>query len=274
MEQIIFRNVTRVAFKQLNKIVLKKDKFRPQFTGVFLDLNKSKLVVTNTHSLFSYDIKITNDPENPELENIVIDPKIFNESNWLSVPKEDAEFVEFHVSKEKTEVILNDEIVAVAKNIEHENPFPVNWSHVVERKFPKDEVDVDPKLFTLAIGAIPAGFTPTIKFGEKIMITGSMDVEEFGNVGFVGVVMPLNFAENNILNRSEVIDVNERIIGRKTSRRVINSWTEKFVDEDTGESIDIKRQEILIEADTDIDSGLLDLLEKFNVKTIMVHKLE
>jgi len=126
--KVIFRNSTNVKFQQL-KNAISKDKLRPHLSGVFLDLRNEKIVVTNSHVLVAYQIEIIREDEGLE-EGAILDPKIFNQANWLSVPKEDLELVEFHVTKEKTEVMLGEDIVAVAKNIDAESSFP-QWKHVL-----------------------------------------------------------------------------------------------------------------------------------------------
>lgn len=125
MEKIIFRNLTNIKFQQL-KNAISKDKLRPQLMGVFLDVKNEKIVVTNGNVLVAYDVEIIDGELN---KKIIIDPKIFNQSNWLSVPKQDLELVEFHVTEDKTEVMLGEDVVAVAKNIETEVAFP-QWKHV------------------------------------------------------------------------------------------------------------------------------------------------
>jgi hypothetical protein len=45
----------------------------------------------------------------------------------------------------------------------------------------------------------------------------------------------------------------EKAIGRKLAARVLRSWTEDFVDEDTGEVVTIERNEIILERDVVLD---------------------
>ena len=45
----------------------------------------------------------------------------------------------------------------------------------------------------------------------------------------------------------------KKYIGRKLAARVLNTWHEDFVDEDTGEVVSIERNEIVIDRDTVID---------------------
>ena len=44
-----------------------------------------------------------------------------------------------------------------------------------------------------------------------------------------------------------------KAIGRKLAARVLKTWMEDFVDEDTGEVVSIERNEVLLERDTIID---------------------
>jgi DNA-directed RNA polymerase subunit beta len=45
----------------------------------------------------------------------------------------------------------------------------------------------------------------------------------------------------------------KKYIGRKLAARVLNTWHEDFVDEDTGEVVSIERNEIILDRDTIID---------------------
>ena len=42
----------------------------------------------------------------------------------------------------------------------------------------------------------------------------------------------------------------KKVLGRKLAARVLKTWHEDFVDEDTGEVISIERNEIIIDRDT------------------------
>ena len=66
----------------------------------------------------------------------------------------------------------------------------------------------------------------------------------------------------------------KKIIGRKLAARVLNSWFEDFVDEDTGEVVSIERNEIILDRDVVIDKeNILENLET-NTKTILLHKVD
>ena len=64
----------------------------------------------------------------------------------------------------------------------------------------------------------------------------------------------------------------KKVIGRKLAARVLNTWHEDFVDEDTGEVVSIERNEIVLDRDTIIDKeNSLQILES-GTKTILLHK--
>ena len=64
----------------------------------------------------------------------------------------------------------------------------------------------------------------------------------------------------------------KKVIGRKLAARVLNTWHEDFVDEDTGEVISIERNEIVIDRDTVIEKNHIEEILEANVKTILLHK--
>jgi len=59
-------------------------------------------------------------------------------------------------------------------------------------------------------------------------------------------------------------------IGRKLAARVLKSWIEDFVDEDTGEVTSIERNEIIMERDTVLDEDNIDLIIDSELKTILL----
>ncbi|MDG2397620.1 MAG: DNA-directed RNA polymerase subunit beta [Flavobacteriaceae bacterium] len=64
----------------------------------------------------------------------------------------------------------------------------------------------------------------------------------------------------------------KKVLGRKLAARVLNTWHEDFVDEDTGEVISIERNEIIIDRDTLIEKDHIKLILESNIKTILLHK--
>jgi len=66
----------------------------------------------------------------------------------------------------------------------------------------------------------------------------------------------------------------KKTIGRKLAARVLKTWHEDFVDEDTGEVISIERNEIIIDRDTVIEKEHIDEILDAGVKTILLHKVD
>ena len=64
----------------------------------------------------------------------------------------------------------------------------------------------------------------------------------------------------------------KKVINRKLAARVLKTWHEDFVDEDTGEVISIERNEIIIDRDTVIEEEHIEQIIDADVKTILVHK--
>ncbi|MGB0376955.1 MAG: DNA-directed RNA polymerase subunit beta [Flavobacteriaceae bacterium] len=64
----------------------------------------------------------------------------------------------------------------------------------------------------------------------------------------------------------------KKAVGRKLAARVLKTWHEDFVDEDTGEVISIERNEVLIDRDTIIEKEHIDEILEADVKTVLLHK--
>lgn len=64
----------------------------------------------------------------------------------------------------------------------------------------------------------------------------------------------------------------KREVGRKLAARVLKSWLEDFVDEDTGEVVSIERNEVLIERETILEDQHIDMIVDAGVKSIILHK--
>jgi DNA-directed RNA polymerase subunit beta len=63
-----------------------------------------------------------------------------------------------------------------------------------------------------------------------------------------------------------------KAIGRRLAARVLKTWMEDFVDEDTGEVVSIERNEVLLERDTVIDEDNFGLIVDSGTKSIFAHK--
>ncbi|MAW96764.1 MULTISPECIES: DNA-directed RNA polymerase subunit beta [unclassified Leeuwenhoekiella] len=64
----------------------------------------------------------------------------------------------------------------------------------------------------------------------------------------------------------------KKYLGRKLAARVLNTWHEDFVDEDTGEVVSIERNEIVLDRDTVLEKEHVDEILDAGAKTILLHK--
>jgi len=79
-----------------------------------------------------------------------------------------------------------------------------------------------------------------------------------------------------IFNLAEEIKVSisglKRVLGRKTAARILKTWFEDFVDEDTGEVVSIERNEIVFDRDLVLEKEHIELIIESGSKTILLHK--
>ncbi|MDF1570174.1 MAG: DNA-directed RNA polymerase subunit beta [Bacteroidales bacterium] len=66
----------------------------------------------------------------------------------------------------------------------------------------------------------------------------------------------------------------KKVVGRKLAARVLKSWIEDFVDEDTGEVVSIERNEVIIDRETVLENEHIDQIVDSGSKTILLHKEE
>jgi len=81
-----------------------------------------------------------------------------------------------------------------------------------------------------------------------------------------------------IFNLAEEVKVTKtglkRLIGRKLAARVLKSWVEDFVDEDTGEVVSIERNEVIIDRETILENDHIDQIVESGASTVLLHKEE
>ena len=79
-----------------------------------------------------------------------------------------------------------------------------------------------------------------------------------------------------IFDLAEEVKVNKqnikKIAGRKLAARILRTWMEDFVDEDTGEVTSIERNEVILERETILEKDHLDLILDSGVSSILLHK--
>ncbi len=63
-----------------------------------------------------------------------------------------------------------------------------------------------------------------------------------------------------------------KVVGQRLAARVLKTWLEDFVDEDTGEVVSIERNEVILDRETIIEKEHIDLIIDSGAKSILVHK--
>lgn len=79
-----------------------------------------------------------------------------------------------------------------------------------------------------------------------------------------------------IFNLAEEIKVNKtnlkKAVGQKLAARVLKTWNEDFVDEDTGEVVTIERNEVVIDRETILENSHIDEIIESGAQAILLHK--
>ena len=77
-----------------------------------------------------------------------------------------------------------------------------------------------------------------------------------------------NLAEEVKVTRQNLVERK----GQKLAARVLKSWTEDFVDEDTGEVVSIERNEVILDRESELTDDAIEFILDSNVPTILIHK--
>ncbi|HLA51913.1 MAG TPA: hypothetical protein VK618_01335, partial [Flavitalea sp.] len=64
----------------------------------------------------------------------------------------------------------------------------------------------------------------------------------------------------------------QKYLGKRLAARVLRTWVEDFVDEDTGEVVSIERNEIVLERDTVLDEEAIEMIAEMDVKSVFIQK--
>jgi DNA-directed RNA polymerase subunit beta len=64
----------------------------------------------------------------------------------------------------------------------------------------------------------------------------------------------------------------KKILGRKLAARVLKTWVEDFVDEDTGEVVSIERNEVVLDRETVLEEQHIEMILDAGAKTVILHK--
>ena len=79
-----------------------------------------------------------------------------------------------------------------------------------------------------------------------------------------------------IFNLADEIKVSKtalkRVVGRRLAARVLKTWLEDFVDEDTAEVVSIERNEVIIDREVVLENNHIDMILDSGAKSILLHK--
>jgi DNA-directed RNA polymerase subunit beta len=79
-----------------------------------------------------------------------------------------------------------------------------------------------------------------------------------------------------IFNLADEVKVNKtnlkKVIGRKLAARVLKTWVEDFVDEDTGEVVSIERNEVIIDRETVLEESHIQEILDSGIQNILLHR--
>jgi DNA-directed RNA polymerase subunit beta len=79
-----------------------------------------------------------------------------------------------------------------------------------------------------------------------------------------------------IFDLAEEVKINKtnakKIVGRKLAARVLKSWVEDFVDEDTGEVVSLERNEVIVDRETVLTEEHLEEIIESGTQTVLLEK--
>ncbi len=64
----------------------------------------------------------------------------------------------------------------------------------------------------------------------------------------------------------------KKAVGRKLAARILSTWVEDFVDEDTGEVVSIERNDVIIDRETELTEEHIESILESGAKSILLHK--
>ncbi|MDR2495728.1 MAG: DNA-directed RNA polymerase subunit beta [Tannerellaceae bacterium] len=77
-----------------------------------------------------------------------------------------------------------------------------------------------------------------------------------------------NLAEEEAVNRPNL----EKLVGRKLAARVLKTWVEDFVDEDTGEVVSIERNDIIIDRESILSRENIEAILESGAQNVLLHR--
>ena len=84
------------------------------------------------------------------------------------------------------------------------------------------------------------------------------------------ILQIFDLADEDKVNKTNL----KKVLGRKLAARVLKSWVEDFVDEDTGEVVSIERNEIILDRETILEEDHIEEIIESGAQSILVHREE
>ena len=113
--------------------------------------------------------------------------------------------------------------------------------------------------------------SPGVFFGQSQHANGTM-LYSARIIPFKGSWMEFSTDINNVMyayiDRKKKL---KRVLGRKLAARVLHTYFEDFVNEDTGECVSIERNEVIIDRDVVLEEEHIQKIVDSGVKTILLH---
>ena len=82
------------------------------------------------------------------------------------------------------------------------------------------------------------------------------------------IIEEFGLAEELKVNKTNL----KKAIGKRLAARVLKTWVEDFVDEETGEVVSIERNDVIIDRETELTAENIDEIIESGVQTILIHK--
>ena len=82
------------------------------------------------------------------------------------------------------------------------------------------------------------------------------------------IIEEFGLAEELKVNKTNL----KKAIGKRLAARVLKTWVEDFVDEETGEVVSIERNDVIIDRETELNAENIDEIIESGVQTILIHK--
>lgn len=162
--KIIFENITKVNHTHLSNVAGTDDN-RPVIKGVFVDLIKKRLVVTDAHIMLFYPIKMVYPEKFDTDSNVVftreqckiVPLELFNKSKYMGNYKDYLLDLTYHLDDDFARVFNGNEEVFKCKYIDGFYP---DYEKVVKSNSEKEEISeigINMTLFQYVTKAIPSG---------------------------------------------------------------------------------------------------------------------